>query len=156
MTRRKRGKKEREKFPRYLGPCLDKCDLYVGMKIREKKQLRQAFDNFRILKGYDLKITESDTVRFQCYYSGKGCKWSMWALKCKNELSFQLTKMKSPHNCIPFSFKQGSRCMSTSWLIEYYTETFRLQSTLRSGELKGFMRRTIITRLPCPCVLGSR
>ena len=138
----KKGKRKKtEKFPRYLGPCLDKCDLYVGMKLKDKKQLRQAFDNYRILKGYDLKITKSDTVRFQCHCFGEGCKWSMWASKCKNELSFQLTKIENPHNCIPFSFEQGSRCMSTSWLIKYYIETFRLQPVLRSRELKDLIEK---------------
>ena len=34
----KKGKTTKtEKLPRYLGPCLDKCDLYVGMKFQDKK-----------------------------------------------------------------------------------------------------------------------
>jgi len=99
--------------------------------------LRQAFDNFRILKGYDLKITKSDTVRFQCHCFDEGCKWSMWASKCKNDLSFQI----NPHRCIPFSFEQRGRSMSTSWLIEYYTEIFMLQPTLRSRKLKRFIEK---------------
>jgi len=31
--------------------------------------------------------------------------------------------------------------MSTSWLIEYYTETFRLQPALRSRKLKGLIEK---------------
>ena len=29
--------------------------------------------------------------------------------------------------------------MSTSWLVDYYIETFRLQPTLRARELKGLI-----------------
>jgi len=29
--------------------------------------------------------------------------------------------------------------MSTSWLVDYYTETFRLQPALRATELKGLI-----------------
>jgi len=61
----------------------------------------------------------------------------MWASKCKNDLSFQI----NPHRCIPFSFEQRGRSMSTSWLIEYYTEIFMLQPTLRSRKLKRFIEK---------------
>ena len=59
----------------------------------------------RIVKGYHLKITQSDKVRLQCQCLGKGCKWSMWASKCKNELSFQLSRQENPHTCISFTFE---------------------------------------------------
>lgn len=49
VVKRERGKRER--FLRYLGSCFDKSDLYVGMKFKNRKQLRQAFDNYIILKG---------------------------------------------------------------------------------------------------------
>ena len=138
LIRRKREKK-REKYPRYLGLSIVKADLHVGMKFRYKKQLKEDVNNYKIVKGYNLKITKSDTVRFQCLCLGNGCNWSMWASKCKNESSFQLSKMENPHSCIPFSFEQGSRYMLTSWLVDYCTETFRLQPTLRVSELKGLV-----------------
>ena len=109
------------------------------MKFRDKKPLRQAFDNYRTVKGYDLKITKSDTIRFECHCLGQDCKYSMWASKCKNELSFQLTKTENPYTYIPFRFEQESSYMSTSWLVEYYTETFRLQPGLRLGDLKSLI-----------------
>ena len=34
------------------------------------------------------KITKTYTIRFQYHCQGQGCKWSMWASKCKKELSF--------------------------------------------------------------------
>jgi len=33
-------RKKREKYPRYLGPSIQKSDLYVSMKFRYKNQLR--------------------------------------------------------------------------------------------------------------------
>ena len=115
------------------------------MKFRDKKQLKEAVDNYRIVKGYHLKITKSDKVRFQCHCLGKGCKWSIWTSKCKNESSFQLSKQENPHTCIPFSFEQGSRYMSTSWLVDYYTETFRLQPSLRAREDEFGGEMSVIT-----------
>ena len=44
--------------------------------------------------------------------------------------------MENHHPCILFSFEQGRRHMSTSWLVEYYTKTFRLQHVLRASGLK--------------------
>jgi len=70
---KKKKIKMREKYPRYLGPSVTKADLYVGMKFRDKQPLKEAVENYRIVKGYRLKITKSDTVRFQCQCLGKGC-----------------------------------------------------------------------------------
>ena len=89
---KKRKRKMREKYPRYSGPSVANAELYVGMKFRDKKQLKEAVENYRIVKVYHLKITKSDTVKFQCQCLGKGCKWSLWAFKCKNESSFQFSK----------------------------------------------------------------
>ena len=61
----------REKYPTYSGPYVANAELYVGMKFRDKKQLKEAIDNYRIVNGYHLKITKSDIVRFQCQCLGK-------------------------------------------------------------------------------------
>jgi len=44
------------------------------MKFWNKKRLKEAVDNYRTVKGYNLKITKIDMVRFQCQCLGKGCK----------------------------------------------------------------------------------
>jgi len=70
---KKRKRKKRDKYPRYPGPSIVIADLHVDMKLRDKKQLKEAVDSYRIVKGYNLKITKSDIVRFQ-----RQCrKWSM-------------------------------------------------------------------------------
>ena len=48
----RRERKTREKYPRYPRSSVAKADLYVGMKFRDKKQLKKAVDNDRIVKGY--------------------------------------------------------------------------------------------------------
>ena len=48
--------------------------------------------------------------------------------------------------------------MSTSWLVDYYTETFRLQPTLRARELKGLIDKdhNIRQHYLCAAGLGQR
>jgi len=56
-------------------------DLEVGMLFRDKKQLTNAIDNYRIYKGYALKATISDKRRFRAVCCAKGCEWKLWASK---------------------------------------------------------------------------
>jgi len=38
----------------------------------DKKQLKEAIDNYRIMKGYNLKITKSDTGKISMSMLGQG------------------------------------------------------------------------------------
>ena len=67
---KKRKRKQGEKYPKYLSPAVDRVNLYVGMKFRDKTQLKEAINNYKIVKGYNLKITKSDTTIFQCHCLG--------------------------------------------------------------------------------------
>ena len=69
-------------------------DLYADMKFRDKNQLRQAFDNYRIVKEYDLRIIKTGTSKISMSLL-ESRWWSLGASKCKNELSFQLTKIQN-------------------------------------------------------------
>ena len=40
-------------------------DMVVEMKFIDKKQLREALDDYRILRGYDIKVLHSDKRRLQ-------------------------------------------------------------------------------------------
>jgi len=60
----KRKRKMREKYTRYLGPSVGRVDLYVGMRFKDNKQLTEPVDNYKIVKGYNLNITKSNTVGF--------------------------------------------------------------------------------------------
>ncbi|KAJ8443021.1 hypothetical protein Cgig2_028244 [Carnegiea gigantea] len=39
-------------------------ELEVGLKFIDKEQLREAVEDYRIMKGYDIRITHSDKKRF--------------------------------------------------------------------------------------------
>jgi len=59
------------------------------MTFRDKKQLKEAIENYKIIEGYHLKFEKSDMGRLQLCCLGEGCKWSLRALKMSNETSWQ-------------------------------------------------------------------
>ena len=62
----KKKKKRTIAYPRFNeNISMEGFDLEVGMLFRNKKQLTDAIENYRIYKGYALKITVSDKERFQ-------------------------------------------------------------------------------------------
>ena len=132
--------KRTERYPRYNGSSSkEEVKLEVGLKFTSKEQLREAVDDYRIMKGYDIKIRHSDRKRFQVFCNAKGCEWFLWASRPQREQSFQIRKMPNPHSCIPFSFEKGKRRISTRWLSHKYTKTLRLQPSLRVRELRNLI-----------------
>ena len=67
------GKKQRKKrkrkikYPRYYNTSF--TDLIVGMTFRDKKQLKNAIENYRIMGGYHLKMKKSDKCSCLLYTS---------------------------------------------------------------------------------------
>ncbi|KAJ8428414.1 hypothetical protein Cgig2_024560 [Carnegiea gigantea] len=49
-------------------------ELEVGLKFIDKEQLREAVEDYRIMKGYDIRITHSDKKRFQAFCNTEGCE----------------------------------------------------------------------------------
>jgi len=48
-------------FPKFtLHVRAEYVDMVVEMKFIDKKQLREALDNYKILRGYDIKVLHSD------------------------------------------------------------------------------------------------
>jgi len=120
------------RYPQYnASSSKEEVKLEVGLKFISKEQLREAVDDYRIIKGYDIKIWHSDGKRFQVFCNAKGCDWLLWASRPQREQSFQITKMPNPHSCIPFSFEKGKGRISTRWLSHKYMKTLRLQPSLK-------------------------
>jgi len=120
---------------------IKEVDLQVGMMFIDKKQLKDAFKDYRIIKGYDLKIRHSDTSRFQAFCAIEGCEWTLWASKAQRDKSFQIRKISKPHSCVPYSFKRGRKKMCSDWLAHKYVETFRIQPSLGLRELRNLIER---------------
>jgi len=132
-------------------------DLKAGMTFRDKKQLKEATENYRIIGGYHLKIKKSGKSRLTVFCLGEGCKWRLWASKMTNEASFQVRKMDAPHTRIPFSFEPGKRHMSCDWLANTYRETFILQPPLRAVSLRTIVKdRHIYNATLCMCSRARR
>ena len=110
-----KGKKKRKmRYPRYnASPSKEGVELEIGLKFINKEQLREAVEDYRIIKGYDIRIQHSDRKRFQAFCNAKGCDWFLWASRPQGEKSFQIRKMPNPHTCIPLSFERGKRRIST-------------------------------------------
>jgi len=138
-----KGKKKRKmRYPRYnASPSKEGVELEIGLKFINKEQLREAVEDYRIIKGYDIRIQHSDRKRFQAFCNAKGCDWFLWASRPQGEKSFQIRKMPNPHTCIPFSFERGKRRISTRWLSHKYMKTLRLQPSLKVRELKNLIEK---------------
>ena len=111
----------------------------VEQLFRDKKQLADAFENYRIYNGYALRVTKSDKVRFKAICLAQECEWKLWASKLRGKASWQIKKLPKPHTCVPYSFKRGMRRTSSAWLAEEYKEVFRLQPNLKLRELMGLI-----------------
>ena len=51
-------------------------DLKAEMTFKDKKQVKEAVETCRILKGCKLKFKKSDEVWLQVFSLGEGCKWT--------------------------------------------------------------------------------
>jgi len=67
------------------------------MTFRDKKQLKKAIENYRIIGGYHLKFKKNEKSRLQVFCVGERYKWRLWASKMTNEASFQVRTMDVPH-----------------------------------------------------------
>jgi len=83
------------KYSRYNGTS--SCDLKARVTFRDKKQLKEAIEAYRILGEYNLIIKKSDKVGVKVFCLGEGCKFRLWASKMTNEASFQIRTMDAPH-----------------------------------------------------------
>jgi len=84
-NKQRKKRKRKVKYPRYHSTS--STDLVVGMTSRDKKQLKNAIEDYRIMGGYHLKMKETDKCGIQMCCMGEGCKWRLWALKLSNEAS---------------------------------------------------------------------
>ena len=133
---------KKRKYPRYRrSTSKEGVHLEVGMLFRDKKQLIDAIEDYRIYNGYATRTITSDPRRLQIICIGEGCEWKLWASKPQREKSFQIKKMPKPHSCIPCSFERGVRRFSSKWLGREYMDTFRLQPNLRLRELRGLIEK---------------
>jgi len=107
-----------------------------GMKFIDKRQCREALDDYKILRGYDIRITRSTKQIIQAQCMGCSCEWRIWASMCKNEKSFQIKTIPKEHTCIPFSFEKGRRKITSAWLARRYLERIRLLPNIKLRELK--------------------
>ena len=55
----------------------ENVDMIIEMKFSNTNQLRGALDDYRILRGYDIKMLHSDKRRFQAKCMRSRCKWKM-------------------------------------------------------------------------------
>jgi len=90
-------------------------NMVIEMKFIDKKQLMEALDDYRILRGYDIEVLHSDKRRFQAKCMGSGCKSKMWASSCNNEESYQIKTISKAHSCMLFSFEKWKILISSNW-----------------------------------------
>lgn len=103
------GRKEREKpkFPRCLANTPDaNVELHVRMTVICKRQFRHALDHYRFMKGYHIKVINSDRKRCQTICRAENCKRMIWASPTIGEDSYQI-KISNAHSCLPSNFEQG-------------------------------------------------
>ncbi|KAJ8425856.1 hypothetical protein Cgig2_020324 [Carnegiea gigantea] len=63
---RKKKKKRTIRYPRYNASSLKEgIELQVGLMFINKEQLRDAVEDYRIMKGYDIRIQYSDKKDFK-------------------------------------------------------------------------------------------
>ncbi|KAJ8439382.1 hypothetical protein Cgig2_021796 [Carnegiea gigantea] len=112
---RKQKKKKIITYPRYNAILSNKeVKLEVSLNFIDKEQLRQAVEDYRIMKGYDIRITHSDKKRFRTFCNGEGCEWFLWASK---------PQLMREENMEPTQFIH--KCYSTVMLKKTYTHTLK-------------------------------
>lgn len=143
-TRKKNKRRKKVKYPIYnANRSSEQPDLYVGMQFKDKDECRLLLDNHSVRTSFNIKIVKGDKLRLQCICLGEGCNWKMWARKPSQELSFKVKTLQTEHIlCIPFSFEQGRRFMSTDWLADHYKEAIRVQGrSLKARQLRQMVEK---------------
>ncbi|KAJ8436505.1 hypothetical protein Cgig2_003203 [Carnegiea gigantea] len=96
---RKKRKKRKMRYPRYnASPSKEGDELEIGLKFINKEQLREAIEDYRIIKGYDIRIQHSDRKRFQAFCNAKGCDWFLWASRPQGDYKGQFDMIRAYAN----------------------------------------------------------
>ncbi|KAJ8434391.1 hypothetical protein Cgig2_014238 [Carnegiea gigantea] len=117
----------------------DGVHLEAGIMFVDKKQSKEAIEDYQMYNRYGLRTVKSDTSKLYLVCKGEGCELTLFALRPQGEKLFQIMNAPIPHSCVPYSFERGMRRISSDRLARKYREKFRLQLSLRLKELRDIV-----------------
>ncbi|KAJ8436694.1 hypothetical protein Cgig2_025524 [Carnegiea gigantea] len=105
---RRKGKNRRTTvYPHYKERTTkDGVHLEAGMMLVDKKQLKEAIEDYQMYNRHGLKTVKSDTGRLYLVCKVEGFEWTWFASTPQGEKSFQIKNMPIPHSCVPYSFER--------------------------------------------------
>ena len=83
----------------------------------DKKQLKEAIEDYQIYNGYGLRTLKSDTSRVYLVCKAEGCEWTLFASRPQGEKSFQIKNMPIPYSYVPHIFQKAMIRISSDWLL---------------------------------------
>jgi hypothetical protein len=109
----------------------------IGMIFGSKHQLREAFENYVVMQGYEVKVTKNDAKRMQA--KCLKCKWSLWASFMEDK-TLQIRSLTDKHTC---SRSYSNPQATSSFLAKKYIDLIRDEPKISLRTLHAHVKRDI-------------